>query len=374
MARPEDRELVPLKPGFDVVWHGFDRAQVKQYLEDLEDEIKLISADRNAALSQVADLTEQLGSAHSRMTDLGKQVTELVELPKNPDDLDDRCKRMVQLAHHQAGEITARAQAAASHSWSGAEEAASQLRSGYEKLLAELDKQRQEVRAQHSQIVDQARTQVAEMTTATAKRRHELDTQAEQRRIQIETEFERNMASKRQSLAKEIEQQRAESRAEAERRVREATDEAERRIREATERAERKLRETTEECARRVTDATRTVQDLQSLRLRITEQLRSAHGLMRDASPLLEPLEDEKQSAQAAAVAGPTVPLPQPTPAAPTPAGVAASTPSASTASASTASAPMTSTSAPQSTQAKPGVPVQRAQQPAAAGQKARKG
>jgi len=39
MARPEDRELVPLKPGFDVVWHGFDRAQVKQYLEDLEDEI-----------------------------------------------------------------------------------------------------------------------------------------------------------------------------------------------------------------------------------------------------------------------------------------------------------------------------------------------
>jgi cell division septum initiation protein DivIVA len=333
MARPEDRELVPLKPGFDVVWHGFDRAQVKQYLEDLEDEIKLISADRNAALSQVADLTEQLRAAHSRITELGKQVTELVELPKNPDDLDDRCKRMVQLAHHQAAEITARAQAAATHSWSGAEDAAAKLRSGYEKLLGELDRQRQDVRAQHSQVVDQARTHAVEMTTAATNRRHELDKQAEQRRIQIEDEFERSVTNKRQALAKEIEHQRAESRADAERRVREATEDAERRVREASDHADRKLRETNDECTRRVADATRQVQDLQSLRKRISEQLSAAHTLMRDASPLLEPMEDERQ---------------QPP------------------------KAPATSGS-----QGKPsGVPVPRVQQqqPAAAGQKGRKG
>ncbi|HEY3753658.1 MAG TPA: hypothetical protein VGL80_31090 [Pseudonocardiaceae bacterium] len=341
MARAEDRELVPLKPGFDVVWHGFDRAQVKQYLEDLEEEIKLISADRNAALSQVADLTEQLRSAHGRITDLGKQVTELVELPKNPDDLDDRCKRMVQLAHHQAAEITARAQAAATHSWSGAEDAATKLRAGYEKLLADLDKQRQEVRSQHSQVVDQTRTQVVEMTTASTNRRHELDKQSEQRRIQIEDEFERGMANKRQALAKEVEQQRAESRASAERKVREATEEAERRVREAGERAERKLRETGEECTRRVSDATRQVQDLQSLRKRITEQLTAAHGLMRDASPLLDPMEDERPAA------APTKPNA-------VPAGAPTGNNSGAT---------------------KSGVPAQRAQQPATAGgQKGRKG
>jgi cell division septum initiation protein DivIVA len=329
MARLEDRELVPLKPGFDVVWHGFDRAQVKQYLDDLEDEIKLISADRNAALSQVADLTEQLRSAHGRITELGKQVTELVELPKNPDDLDDRCKRMVQLAHHQAAEITARAQAAATHSWSSAEDSAAKLRSGYEKLLGELDKQRQEVRAQHSQVVDQAKTQVVEMTTAATSRRHELDRQAEQHRLQIEAEFERAMANKRQALAKEIEQQRAESRAEAERRVREATDEAERRVRDATDRSDRKLRDTGDECTRRVSDATRQVQDLQSLRKRITEQLTAAHSLMRDATPLLDPLDDERnQNAK----------------------------------------------TQPAATQPKSGVPTPRVQQPATAGQKGRKG
>jgi hypothetical protein len=323
---------------------------VKQYLEDLEDEIKLISADRNAALSQVADLTEQLRSAHARITDLGKQVTELVELPKNPDDLDDRCKRMVQLAHHQAAEITARAQAAASHSWSSAEEGAAKLRAGYEKLLADLDKQRQEVRVQHSQIVDQARTQVVEMTTATTNRRHELDKQAEQRRIQIEDEFERSMANKRQAVAKEIEQQRAESRADAERKVREATEEAERRVREATDRAERKLRETSEECKRRVGDATHQVQDLQSLRKRITEQLTSAHSLMRDATPLLDPLEDERHHASGGTSGGGQAAKPNPANATTTPLSPAANG-------------------------VKPGVPVQRAQQPATAGApKARKG
>ncbi|HKN97302.1 MAG TPA: cell division protein DivIVA [Pseudonocardiaceae bacterium] len=316
MARPEDRELVPLKPGFDVVWHGFDRAQVKQYLEDLEDEIKLISADRNAALSQVADLTEQLRAAHARITELGKQVTELVELPKNPDDLDDRCKRMVQLAHHQAAEITARAQAAATHSWSGAEDAAAKLRAGYEKLLAELDRQRQEVRSQHSKVVDQARTHVVEMTTAATNRRHELDKQAEERRIQIEDEFERSMASKRQALAKEIEQQRADSRTEAEHRVREATEDAERRIREASEQAERRMRETNDECTRRIGEATRQVQELQSLRKRITEQLAAAHNLMREASPLLEPMDDERpqQPAKAAAAGSPAKPTGVPVP------------------------------------------------------------
>jgi cell division septum initiation protein DivIVA len=293
MAPPEDRELVPLKPGFDVVWHGFDRAQVKQYIDDLDSEMKLLGADRDAALSQVADLTEQLTTSHSRISDLGKQVSELVELPKNTDDLSERCKRMVQLAHHQAAEITARAQAAATHTWAGAEDAAAKLRGNYERLLSDLDRQRQEIRAQHNKVIEQAHTQVAEMTTAATKRRHDLDGAAEQRRIQIEDEFERAMTSKRQALAKEIEQQRAASRAEAERRVRDATEEAERRVREATEQAERKLRDTTEECQRRVAEATKQVQDLQSLRQRITEQLRSAHNLMREASPLLDPLEDE---------------------------------------------------------------------------------
>jgi vacuolar-type H+-ATPase subunit H len=295
MARPEDRELVPLKPGFDVVWHGFDRVQVKQYIDDLDSEMKLLSADRDAALSQVSDLTEQLTASHARASELNKQVSGLVELPKNTDDLDDRCRRMVQLAHHQAAEITARAQAAATHSWASAEDAAANLRGNYEKLLKDLDKQRQEIRSQHSQVVDQARTAVAEMTTAATKRRHEIDAQAEGRRVKIEDDFERSMTSKRQALAKEIEQQRAASRAEAERRVREATEEAERRVRQATERAERTLRETTEECHRRVNEANRRVQDLRGLRQRITQQLHSAHSLMKDATPLLDPLDDEQQ-------------------------------------------------------------------------------
>jgi cell division septum initiation protein DivIVA len=298
MARPEDRELVPLKPGFDVVWHGFDRVQVKQYLDDLDAEIKLLAADRDAALSQVADLTEQLTASHARAAQLNKQVNGLAELPKNAEDLDDRARRVVQLAQHQAAEVIARAQAAASHTWASAEDSAAKLRGSYEKMLADLDKQRHEMRDQHAELVKQARVSVADMTTAATKQRQEQDVQAEGRRVKIEQDFERAMTAKRQALAKEVEQQRGASRAEAERRVREATEEAERRVREATERAERKLRETTDECHRRVGDASRKVQDLRTLRGRITQQLASAHKLMKDATPMLDPLEEELKSAE----------------------------------------------------------------------------
>ena len=144
---------------------------------------------------------------------------------------------------------------------------------------------------------------VADMTTAATKQRHEQDGQAEGRRVKIEQDFERVMTAKRQALAKEVEQQRGASRAEAERRVREATEEAERRVREATERAERKLRETTDECHRRVSDANRRVQDLRTLRGRIATQLQTAHKLMKDATPMLDPLEEEKKQAEAKAKA-----------------------------------------------------------------------
>lgn len=273
MAPPEDRELVPLRPGFDVVWHGFDRAQVKQYLEDLEEDIRLIASDRDAALSQVADLTEQLTAAHARESELGKQLADAAEPPKDTDDLNARCKRLVALARNQAAEITARAQAAATHSWAGTEDAAAKLRASYEKLLSELTNQHQQIREQHGMALEQARKQVAELTTGATQRRQELDAEAERRRLELEDEFERDLASKREALAKEIEHLRATSRAEAERR----------------------LRETAEQCRNRVAEATRQVQELQGLRRRVIEQLQAAQRLIRDSGPLLAPLSEERR-------------------------------------------------------------------------------
>ena len=71
-----------------------------------------------------------------------------------------------------------------------------------------------------------------------------------------------------------------------------------------SERAERKLRETMDDCNRRITEATRQVQELQSLRQRLTEQIRSAHALIREATPLLEPLRDEQHTVDGVNAAG----------------------------------------------------------------------
>ena len=142
-----------------------------------------------------SDLTEQLTASHARAQQLNKQVSGLAELPKNTEDLDDRCRRMVQLAQHQAAEITARAQAAASHTWASAEDSAAKLRGSYEKMLATWTSSARKCASQHAELVKQARISVADMTTAATKQRHEQDAQAEGRRVKIEQDFERGMTA-----------------------------------------------------------------------------------------------------------------------------------------------------------------------------------
>jgi hypothetical protein len=138
----------------------------------------------------------------------------------------------------------------------------------------------------------------------------------------------------------------------------------------ATERADRKLRETGEECTRRVNDATHQVQDLQSLRKRIHDQLTSVHSLMRDASPLLEPQEDERHRA--------TGSKPNPANATTTPLSPTGSVPAGSVPASGVPASGVPASGVPAANGAKPpvkpGVPVQR-QQPATAGApKGRKG
>lgn len=52
--------MVPLHAPFDIVLRGFDRRQVLDHIESLEDRIAMIAADRDAALRQAADLSKLL--------------------------------------------------------------------------------------------------------------------------------------------------------------------------------------------------------------------------------------------------------------------------------------------------------------------------
>ncbi|GAA2774697.1 cellulose-binding protein [Saccharopolyspora taberi] len=238
----EDRELVPLKADFDTVWYGFRRSQVKFYLQQTEAEVRMLTEDRDSALSQVADLAAELDQARAEIEALRAQLDEVCRTPVTEQGLSDRMRRMVRLATDEANEVRAAAQAAAEHEWARSEQAAAELRARYENLVAEADQWRRQAEQQRNESLARTRDDIQRMGREAEQHRRRLDTEAEERRTQIEKDFEISMAARREEEMRVLAEREQASRAEAQRRVREATAEAQRRIRRADEYADTMLK------------------------------------------------------------------------------------------------------------------------------------
>ncbi|MGH3760136.1 MAG: chromosome segregation protein [Gemmatimonadales bacterium] len=316
MALGEERDLVPLGAGFDITKRGYSRIQVEEHLEQLDGQLKLLAADRNAAAAQAAELTAQLEVARTTVDDLRGQVERLSMPPTTMAGLSERLQRMLRLAQEEREEVNAKARAEAEHIRADAEADATRLRRQYEKQLEELDERRNAMEAEHRGVLEKARADAAEITATAEAERAKLDAEAEQRRTTVEEDFEIAMASRRTESMRALAEQEATSKAEAERRVREATEEANRRrhdaitestarLQEATDEAHRRVREATEESNRRISHAAQRVNALRQLRTRVAEQLASARDLVADAhesielaAPAFEHLPEEQEATE----------------------------------------------------------------------------
>jgi chromosome segregation ATPase len=281
----EDRELVPLKSDFDTVWYGFRRSQVKFYIQQTENEIRLVTEDRDSALSQVAELTAQLNQARAEVDSLQQQLDEQARTPIEAVALSDRLRRMVRLAQDEADEIVAAAQAASEHEWARSEQAAAELRNQYEKLVAEADEWRRQSEQQRGEMLARTRAEVQAMAREAEENRRRMDAEAEERRTQIEYDFEVSMAARREEAMRIQAEREQKSREEAQRRVREATAEAERRIRRADEYAETMLR----------------------MRQDLAERVRKAQQVLATAEPFLAATEAGAPSEESDAYVGDAV-------------------------------------------------------------------
>ncbi len=299
-------ELVPLHTSFDVVFRGYRRGPVRQYVRSVEAELRLLAADRDANASLAQDLAAEVEALRVENSRLRQRLDDVARTPVDPASLPDRLRRMVELANEEAGEITARAQAAAEHCWATAQEAAGRLRVRYEESIAEVDRTRRAMTAEHQMLLRQARADATTMTTEADRRRRELDDQAARRREQIRTDFEVAMAARRTTAMRAVAEQRAAAREEAKHLVddaatrataqlRAAAEEAASRVRTATEEATARVEAATEEATRLVTDARREVDRLQDLRGRLATQLRGAREVLTGAAPLLAPVASEDE-------------------------------------------------------------------------------
>lgn len=299
MALGDERDLVPLGAGFDITKRGYSRMQVEEHLEQLDGQLKLLAADRNAAAQQAAELTAQLEVARTTIDDLRGQVERLSLPPTTMEGLSERLQRMLRLAQEEREEVNAKAQAEAEHIRTDAQADATRLRGQYQKELAELDERRKAMEAEHRGVLETARAEAAEITSAAEAERAKLDAEAEQRRTSVEEDFEIAMSARRTEAMRTLAEQEATSKSEAERRVREATEEANRRrhdaitestarLQEATDEAHRRVREATEEANRRINHAAQRVNALRALRTRVADQLASARDLVANAHESLE--------------------------------------------------------------------------------------
>jgi hypothetical protein len=179
---------VPLGHRFDVVWRGYDRRQVREYLEV---ELRTLTEDRDAATELVCDLARLLDDTRAQVCRLRERYDELCLAPLSAETVDARLRRRVELAHADASNIVIRAR----------------------------------VRAEN--ILLAAAEDVARETDAAVRRRQ-----------QIEEDFQIAMAIRRAEVVEDLRQYEVARRAEAERLVRDARETAERQVAAAAEQVE----------------------------------------------------------------------------------------------------------------------------------------
>lgn len=166
----EDETIVPLRPGFDNEFRGFNRKQVLEHLELLEDQIRILITDRDEAI--------RLNQDQRRITDetrrqMEETATELKRVQSSETGLPyatGRMQHILNMADEEATAIREHAKREAETVRGIAENDAEQIRSEAEKRAAEL------------------RQECAELVDELEKRRERIDEEHSRRAAELESE------------------------------------------------------------------------------------------------------------------------------------------------------------------------------------------
>ena len=310
-----ERDLLPLGTGFDVVRRGYDRGQVEEHLDRVEADLRILTADRDAAVAQASELARALDRTRAHVEELRAQIDRLAAPPDSMEGLSERLQRMLRLAQDEAREMRSSAEQAARRTREEADERArrtvadadeqahrtvteadeharrtvaaaddqaratldeahrqaremheaaeaeaAEVRTRYDAGLQDNDRRRGEMEDEHRTLMETARAEAARIRDEAEAERRRLDEESRARRVQIEEDFEIAMASRR------TESMRVLARSEAD----------------ARERAQTQLRDAAAEAARRRREADDEVGEVRRLRARVSNQLAALRESLAD--------------------------------------------------------------------------------------------
>ncbi|MBE9374451.1 hypothetical protein IQ251_08310 [Saccharopolyspora sp. HNM0983] len=213
----EDAEaVVPLRPGFDIQVRGFNRNQVVEHIELLEDQLRLLTIDRDEAAQLNTDLRKlcddtrhSLDETEARLKRIESSDTGLPAASQRVQNMLSMAEEEVQTlrdqARRQADIIRGSAETESRELIGEAERAAGELRTECSELVADVESRRNQLRREHEQnasdlrnrehqmrqtirdeykrITEQARTESDELITETRRQCAQMDAETEQRRL-----------------------------------------------------------------------------------------------------------------------------------------------------------------------------------------------
>ncbi len=332
------REWLPQQAAFESVRRGYSPEQVNEYLDRLEYDLRILTADRDSANHQLAELTSQFQAIQSDAEELRNQLDRTATAPASMAGLSERMQRMIRLAEEEASEIRARAQADSADQQADLEkriadqieqrrvfdaererargQLAQQVKDLTTEAIAESDRLRSEAshdaadivaaaQAESERLVTQAREHYAQVTAKAqqvsadaAAERSRRDAEAHARRKEVEDDFGIAITARRTQAHQYVAEQEHESRLQAQELINSATAEAERLVAEATAEAQRRVAYAAAESHRRVTEADQAVDRLVEMRNHVLAQLA---GL----APIIAQVQDAAQDANELLTANP---------------------------------------------------------------------
>lgn len=160
--------IVPLRPGFDIQIRGFNRNQVVEHIELLEDQLKIVTIDRNEAIQLNTDLRllcedtrRELTGAEQRLRRIESSETGLPAASQRVQNMlamaEEEVQTLREQANRQAEIVRGSAEQEARALIQEAESAATGLRQECGELVADVEARRIRLRREHTKSIRELR-------------------------------------------------------------------------------------------------------------------------------------------------------------------------------------------------------------------------
>ncbi|SFT54204.1 hypothetical protein SAMN04487904_103250 [Actinopolyspora lacussalsi subsp. righensis] len=160
--------VVPLRPGFDVGFRGFQREQVLEHLEVLENQLELVTIDRNEAARLNSDLRELYDRTRQELAETQQRLHHVESSETGLPAASQRVREMLELAEeelraireqagHEAEVIRGSAESEANRLIEQAENTAGELHGQCERLLAEIERRHERLHRDRARQLNELR-------------------------------------------------------------------------------------------------------------------------------------------------------------------------------------------------------------------------